>query len=192
MMKNANFKKSVKAQIVKKGIFFFLLSGLFTCFSSCKNDDDEFLIIDYYPVIYEIQVLNASGENLLDESTEGNILDKEIYIEAYGEKFDVSYGRPEESILPEAFRTRAYMPMWYGVFVSSYWYQYPELPDRDNRLYVGEFPGDASKEVKFKLYLDGHSYDVSYVNKKIKGMEVDRHYYLNGKEINSSTFTLTL
>ena len=176
-----------------KGILLLSCLGILGSFVSCNQDKEEdILIIDYYPVAYEILVVNSDGENLLDESTPGNILNTEMYIELSGERFDVHYGRSEDDIFPYPTTTRAYMPMWYGAFIFPYWYPYPDLPERDNRLYVGEFPGDAHGEVKFKLSLDGHSYEISYVNKKISGLDVERHYYLDGKEISSSSFTLTL
>ena len=158
---------------------------------SCSNDDD-FLILDYSPVEYEILVVNAAGDNLLDDSTPGNILGSEMYIELAGERYEVNYGRPDEPTFPYPSLTRAYIPVWYGAFISPYSYPYPHLPERGKRLYIGEFPGDATAEIKFKLYLDGHSYEISYHNKEINGLDVDRHYYLDGKEIPSSSFTLTL
>lgn len=176
----------------KNGILFLLTTGMCASMISCKNDNDDPLIIDYYPVVYEILIVNSTGDNLLEESTPGNILDTEMYMEIDGEKYDVNYGRPEEPTLPFPNLTRAYMPMWYGAFISPYWYPYPQYQERGNRLYIGEFPGDASGEIMFKLYLDGHSYEISYINKKISGLDIDRHYYLDGKEIESSSFTLTL
>ena len=175
----------------KNGILFLIIIGLCTGFISCKHNDD-ILIIDYSPVIYEILVVNSAGDNLLEESTPGNILDTEMYIELAGERYDVNYGLPDEPIFPYPAMTRAYMPAWYGAYIAPYFYPYPGLPERGNRLYVAEFPGDASSEIMFELHLDGHSYEISYKNKKISGLDIDRHYYLNGKEIESSSFTITL
>ena len=174
-------------RVLKKSLFLTLMAFLISLVSCTKEEMD----IDYYPVIFEILVVNSSGENLLEPTTKGNILESEMYIELAGERFDVVYGRPnEEQEYPNI--TRAYRPFWFGAFIAPYWYPYSDLPERDNRLYVGEFPGDYRGEVKFKLYLDGHSYEISYNNKKINGLDVDRHFYLDGKEIDSASFTLTL
>lgn len=177
-------------KLKKERIIFGLIAGICISLISCKHDED--LIIDYYPVEYEILVVNSEGDNLLEESTPGNILDTEMYIELAGERYDVNYGRPAEEGFPYPALTRFYMPMWYGAFIAPYWYPYPDVPERENRLYVGEFPGDASGEIMFKLYLDGKSFKISYKNKKISGLDVDRHYYLDGKEIKSSSITLIL
>ena len=175
---------------MKRELFSLVIIGIFSGLISCKSEDDD-MIIDYSPVDFAITVVNSAGDNLLEESTKGNILDTEMYIELCGEIYDVSYGRPEP-IFPYPSLTRAYFPAWYGAFIAPYFYEYPDLPPSDNRLFVGEFEGDARGEVKFTLYLDGHSYEISYKNKKISGLNIDRHYYLNGKEIPSSAFTLTL
>ena len=174
-----------------KNFIFFLIVGLALGLNSCKHDDD-IIAIDYTPIEYEVLVVNSVGDNLLEESTPGNILEKEMYIELAGERYDVNYGRPDEPEFPYPPLTRVYMPMWYGAFIAPYWYPYPELPERDNRLYVGEFPGDARSEITFILYLDGHSYEISYVNKKINGLDIDRHFYLDGKEIEGPNVTIVL
>lgn len=180
--------------IYKRGLFSLLTFGIFSLFMSCKHDEEDWddVIIDYSPVVFEILVVDSSGENLLEESTAGNILGSEMYIELSGEKYDVEYGRPMDPVFPYPNLTRAYMPEWYGAFIAPYWYPYPELPERTNRLYIGEFPGNASKEIKFLLFLDGNSYEISFINKKINGLDIDRHYYLDGQEIPSSSFTITL
>lgn len=177
---------------IKKKFSLFLLAITISCgMISCKGEHED-LIIDYYPVEFEILVVNTDGENLLDESTPMNILDSEMYVELAGEKYEVQYGRPEDPFFPHPALTRAYMPSWYGAFIAPYWYHYPDLPERGNRLYIGEFPGDIKGEVKFELNLDGHSYNISYINKKFSGLNVEREFYLDGKKIPSSSFTLTL
>ena len=177
--------------IKKKFSLILLTAGITVILNSCKHDDD-IIAIDYTPIEYEILVVNSVGDNLLEESTPGNILNTEMYIVLAGERYDVNYGRPDEPEFPYPPLTRAYMPMWYGAFIAPYWYPYPELPERDNRLYVGEFPGDARSEVTFELYLDGHSYEISYINKKINGLDIDRHFYLDGKEIEGPNITIVL
>ena len=176
----------------KKVRLFLSITSIWCGMLSCKHDEPNDIIIDYYPVDFEILVVNTGGENLLDESTSNNILDSEMYIELAGEKYEVHYGRPEDPFFPYPPLTRAYMPSWYGAFIAPYWYFYPDLVERGNRLYIGEFPGNIKEEVKFKLYLDGNSFEISYFNKKISGLDVERYFYLDGKEIDSSSFTLTL
>ena len=173
------------------GIYIALIALCFYYFVSCKEDPGND-IIDYYPVEFEIQVLDSESKNVLEPSTKDNILDKELYIIIGDEKFNVNYGRPDEPYFPYPNLTRAYMPSWYGAFIAPYWYQYPDMPDRANRLYIGEFPGDFLGRIDFILVLDSHTYHIGYENKKINGLSVDRHFYLDGKELESNIFTIRL
>lgn len=177
-------------EIKKKGFLFILITVICYGLTSCKNDEN--LIIDYSPVIYDILVVDSNGNNLLENSTPGNILDTEMFIEMNGERYDVIYGHPYEPEGPFPSKTRASLPRWFKPFIASYWYPYPVLPEIGNRLYIGEFPGDARGEIKFVLHLGEKSYEISYKNKKIKGFDIDRRYYLDGKKIKSSSITLIL
>lgn len=176
---------------MKRLIFFVTLMGIFFNFLSCKGSEEE-IIIDYYPVDFEITVHNSQGENLLDPSIPDNILGKEMYILIGDQRYNVNYGRPEVPLFPDFSYTRAYLPSWYGPFIAPYWYQYPDLPDRDNRLYIGEFEGGTVGKITFELVLDNQHYSIGYENKKIKGLNVDRHFYLDGKEIDSNLIKLIL
>ncbi|MCH5241975.1 MAG: hypothetical protein J1F67_06080 [Muribaculaceae bacterium] len=159
-------------------------------FTSCNDNDD--VIWDYSPVIFEVLVENSQDENLLDENTAGNILGTEMYVIFENEKFDVTYGWPDDPYFPYPYSSRAYMPSWWGAFIAPYFYDYSDLHTRGNRLYIGEFFGDSYGETKFELYLDGHRYEISYTNKIPKPGKVDRHFFLDGKEIPSSNITLIL
>lgn len=175
---------------------FFVLSILIpsVIFSSCKDDNESDMIWDYYPVVFEIRVENNKKENLLDENVVGNILDTEMYMIFQGERYEVNKGWPEGSFFPFP-STKVYMPVWYGAFIAPYFFdnsQFEEVPERGNRLYIGEFFGDSTGETSLELYLNGKSFWVSYINKIVKPGQVDRHFYLNDQEIPSSTFTLTL
>ena len=168
-----------------------ILAGFTSC-NSDTDDDDDFWDVDYYPVIFEIEVLNDEGENVLDASTPGNILDKEMYVLLADEKYDVHYGRPSEPYFPYPHLTRVYMPSWWGAFISPYWYIHPDLPERGNNIYIGEFPGDYNGEVTFQLVLDNSTYSFTYKNKVVGHLQVERHFYLDGEEMPSSSFTIVL
>ena len=205
---------------MKKSFLFiaglFLLMGVWSCSSesideptpeknkqeqdeekSGKNEGkedpfDDGYCIDYAPVIFEVLVLNSNGENVLETGTPGNVLDKEMYLLLEGERYDLTTGRPEDSFFPHPVLTRDYMPMWYGAFISPYWYQDSDLPDRDNRLFIGEFPGDIKGTVAVELFVGNNHFTLSYTNEVIEKLEVERHYYLDGKEIESGIITLVL
>ena len=188
-----------------------LLMGIWSCSSDSKDepnlenkkqetpkqdgedgDDDGGYCVDYYPVCFELLVLNSKGENLLEPSTSENILDSEMYMLFGDERYEVNYGRPENSYFPGPSYTRVYLPMWYGAFIAPYWYQYPDLPDRDNRLHIGEFEGGIRGKVMFELVLNNHHYIIGYENKKIEGLDIDRHFYLDDNEIDSGIITIVL
>lgn len=171
----------------------FAIFMLSSCLYSCKESEED-MIWDYSPVDFEILVENSKGENLLDENVADNILNTKMYIIFQDERYEVYKGWPEGSIFPYR-STRVYMPIWYGAFIAPYFFDYShweDVPERGNRLYVGEFFGDSNGETSFQLHLDGHEYKVAYTNKIVKPGKVDRHFFLNDKEIPSSSFEIIL
>ena len=152
------------------------------------NDDGEW-IYDLTPITFEVEILNQDGENLLEESTPGNILGSEMFLIYNGERYEIINGYIDTPYFPYPNGTRFYMPSWYGGFIAPYWYPSKDLPERENSLHIGEFEG-GTDGVSFDLSLNGHSYIVSYTNKVSfhKGqIDAERHYYLDGVEVCSDT-----
>ena len=143
------------------------------------------MIWDYTPVTFEIYVHNLAGRNLLEPSTEGNILEKDIYIKYKGEIINASYGWPENQLYKNP-DTRAIMPFWYGIFIAPAFNSYG--PDLGNHLCIGEFDGTANEE--FELIIHGNSYDFKFTNEINKDGSLKRDYYLNGHKISTSKLYL--
>ena len=160
---------------MKRIIELILLTSVCCMLSSC-NDEQERLIIDYTPVVLKVDVVNTQGDNLLDESYAGNILDKELTITYKGNTTQISRTAPE-ALMPQS---RALMPHWYGAFIMSgenYWTVKPVEP----AIFIGEFDGGLSGTVALTLQLGDKSFDLSY-KAKVNMLDVDRTFYIDGKK----------
>ena len=58
------------------GMLLLFLSA--TCFTACSDDEDEYLIWDFYPIILQIAVQDAQGNDLLNPETPGSIANSGI------------------------------------------------------------------------------------------------------------------
>lgn len=159
---------------MRKVFYYLSCLTLLAGFTSCK--EEEPLIWDYAPITYEIYVHNSEGRNLLDPSTEGNILDKDIFINYNGETLHASYGWPENPF--SLTHTRALPAFWYGIFIAPAFTQYG--PDLGNHICIGEFDGASDDE--FELVICGNSYDFKFVSEIGKDGSLTRTHYMNGYE----------
>lgn len=172
-------------------IFKVLTSLLVLFISACsKEDDDPGYIWEIYPIEFEIKVVNSNGENLLDPKNPDNILDTEMYVIFRDEKFDVRYGYPDGPFFP--YPTKALPVEWLGAFIAPYFEFYPGMPERENYLYIGQFYGDSNGKTQFKLYIDGQKFTIYFTNKITAPENIERHYFIDDKEIPGPYFTLTL
>lgn len=157
----------------------FLLTGC----DKDRSKENEPLMVDYAPVDFYVQVLNKNGNNLLNPETEENIREKEMTITINGITEEVALQKT--STYPY---TRAIMPYWYGAYITS---PSTDIYHNDYFIRIGEFSGDANGE-KVILSLDGTSHTLSFTNKIIEQLNIERHFYIDGKENNTAIFKIIL
>ena len=168
---------------MKRYLLYLLVSLTFISFASCSDKDDPDMIWDYVPVHYAFYFHNLEGRNLLDPSTEGNILDQEIYIIRNGERIDANYG------WPEPIHSRMILAEWYGVFIAPSFSHYG--PDMGNGIFIGEFDGSENED-GFELVVCGNSYEIKFESHIQKDGHVERQYYMNGFEMSDTYWYVRL
>ena len=164
--------------------------------TSCSHEDDpdEDRFFDFAGIYFEVNVINKAGENLLEPSTPGNILDKDIYIIFNGLKYEVTMGKPNEGYFPYPY-TRENVPIWYGAFIAPSFYYYPMVNDSTNKLWIGNFNGRSHGET-VDLFIENEKYVLSFTNvihDDYYPPDIDRHFYLNGRVVGDhGIFTITI
>lgn len=148
---------------------YFLLLLLPLLLAACSDEPGGDVIYDYVPVNFTVKVVNASGENLLDESVPGNIL---------GEDISVTY--KDKTYPMEVVNSgRYYLPYWYGVILLD-----------GESLKIGEFDGAARHE-ECILHIGARDIEI-YYDAKINGLDVKRKFYFDGKRCDGPDFILRL
>lgn len=135
--------------------------------SACGKDD---VIIDYAPVVISVKVQNEAGDNLLDPSVAGNILDRDISVTYEGNNY------PIESVDESG---RFWPGFWRGVILVN-----------GQVLEIGEFDGSSAHE-DCVLHIGTRDIPISY-DAKFNGMKVKRTYYFDGKQYKIPEFTRIL
>lgn len=161
---------------MRKICMMFALS-LSLVFAACgdKNEDDDFLIVDYYPVEFYISLENSKGVDLLNAENEGAV-DLDAITLYYNEKTYVL--NPESD--PQA--TRAYLPIFEGMKLQKV--------DGKYRIYVGEFEGCPSYDGdSFAISWGDGSLDYfSYTNEAVGKHDVDHNFFHNGQPVKSGDY----
>lgn len=154
------------------GIFLLLLCviGLTTCHD---KDEDDFLIWDFYPIILQISVQDAQGNDLLNPETEGNIAEqgiKAIY--------------KDEIYMKDSLksRTKAYLAVLEGLRTCK---------DKNGKYYLtfGEFNGDDTFDHEQVVidWNDGTKDTLSFSSeltwKSKREPVINREFFLNGEKI---------
>ena len=88
-------------------------------------------IMDWYPIRIYVKVSNAEGKNLLDSTTIGSFVGKEISAEWKGE----TYIADTVSLWEKQHMTRVYLPMMDGLMYVT--------KNGEQMLYFGELAGDG-------------------------------------------------
>jgi hypothetical protein len=130
------------------------------CIAGCDKLPVSDLIIDWYPVNFYIQVVDADGKDMLEPSN-GNTWLLGTTFEFMGKKDTV-----DQACLDNICHTRAYLPHFYGV---SLMYRDPIYSSHYSGLLLkfGEFDG-ADKYDDEKLTInwpDGTSNTITYSRK---------------------------
>lgn len=157
------------------------LLAVLLCLSAC--DDFE---TDYYPIVLEVVVSDAEGNDLLDSTVVGNLVDGAPITATYeGEEYTCrSYPWYWDN-----WDTRTYMPFFYGLmFRDKYQYNkdipstgYTE-PQKRGLLLFGEFSGEQKHDLtEVTLHWPDGTQDVIAFKNHRAGVS-HCTYYLNGKK----------
>lgn len=145
--------------------------------SNLDNKDlDEFLLIDYNPINFNVACVNGQGDDLLDKNTNGNIINNDIKIKYDGQWYPLSESpeSPHES--------RYYLPTWYNPYIGT-------VKDPDGVMKkvirIGEIDGSTNGTTVVTLSIGNRVFKLKATNKIKKATEVTRHYYLDGKKIDN-------
>ena len=146
-----------------------------TCFTACSDDEDEYLIWDFYPIILQIAVQDAQGNDLLNPETPGSIANSGIKAIYKG----VTYEK-DSVIIP----TKAYMAHFGGL----------QTVKAENGQYIltfGEFNGDDTFDHE-EVVIDWNDGTKDVINfsskltwKSKKEPVFNREFLLNGKKIDT-------
>lgn len=164
----------------------FLLSFCMIGFVACdtdnitlsgeEDDDKEWLIWDFSPIVLGVLVQDAQGVDLLNPDSEGSIAEQGIKAIYKGEVYE------KDSVLS---RTKAYMPYFAGLQVIKGY--------TNGRYYLtfGEFDGTHTfdKEEVVIDWNDGTKDTIHFSSKLTwkskKEPVINRAFYLNGEELDS-------
>lgn len=158
------------------GMLFLCLISLTACDNKDDNkDDDEMLIWDFAPIVLNLSVQDAQGNDLLNPETEGSIANQGIKAIYHGEIYE------KDSVVSQ---TKAYLAQFAGLQTSK---------SKDGKYYLtfGEFNGDDTfdnEQVEID-WNDGTKDEISFSSKLTwkskKEPVINRKFTLNGKEIDS-------
>lgn len=133
-------------------------------------------IMDWYPIRIYVKVSNAEGKNLLDSTTIGSFVGKEISAEWKGE----TYIADTVSLWEKQHMTRVYLPMMDGLMYVT--------KNGEPMLYFGELAGDGDYDDEpFTIHWPDGSTDVITVKNKAYLSSADRKFKLNGKVVAKDT-----
>lgn len=144
--------------------------------SSCDDDKNKGLLVDYAPIVFDVACVNSQGEDLLDVNTADNIINEEIKVQYAGQ----SYPLTENPLA--AHESRYYLAIWHGAFIRTI-----KTPDgvMTKTIYIGEIDGSETATTDLTLSIGTRNFKLTATNKIKKNLDAERHYYLDGVEIDN-------
>lgn len=166
----------------------FLFLGAMLVNTSCSSDDDDDLWVwDFYPITLNVEVVDESGNNLLDPANPANILSLPITLTHDGETTPIEMYEQKEATP----NSRAYLARWYGAYIIGA----PYISDGRYRIFIGEWDAFA-KDDSVKLNIDGKEYELSFTNsykaQKHGAYDFDRKYYIDGQANEYGNYKIVL
>lgn len=160
--------------------------------ASCNKDEsDDIIIWDIAPVEFNIEVVNALGEDLVNPAHPHSLAKQPITIEMDGTTYKLrSYDEASEEIrkrsAAQSSHSRYYLAVLYG-----FTYRKPYEVNGPWILSFGEFAGEKNADRSIKLHWPNGKTDVlRYTNSfgwEGRGdnlrPKIERHFYLNGKRV---------
>lgn len=150
--------------------------------SGCLELGNEDYIVDWAPVSLYIYVTNEAGESIVEPEMPG------LTLTYRGETFEVL---PPEWETEFYGKTRAYMPMMYGLVFQKGSY-YSKEKDAPNRLMFGELDGGHALDEDIVLtWPDGSTNTIHYHcgNHNERKLKRTIRWELDGKKHYSNEFT---
>ena len=133
-------------------------------------------IMDWYPIRIYVKVSNAEGRNLLDSTTIGSFVGKEISVEWKGE----TYIADTVSLWEKQHMTREYLPMMDGLMYV--------IKNGEQMLYFGELAGDGDYDDEpLTIHWPDGTTDVITIKNKVYLSSASRKYKLNGEVVAKDT-----
>lgn len=171
-----------------------LVALLSVSLPACDCGCDDEIIIDYYPVVFRINVVDAEGNDLL---ANGAIDVDQVTIKVGGEEFGVyPFGAKEldansrYDLKPrKAPSLRAYKPHFYGAYVEK------DSTTSRHCISIGEFDGaeDYNPLRVSIIWPDGKEDRIEYfrkVKRPCAGIDIESKVKLNGSEIPRGSITI--
>lgn len=150
--------------------------------TACSEDNGEDRIWDFAPINLRVSVEDASGNDLLNPNTPGSLAEQSIQVIVREKTYE------KDAEAQDVLSSRAYLAVFTGmqtrVSESGKYY-----------LEIGEFFGNqnVSNETAVIVWNDGTRDTLSFSNRlSWDGDEpdIDRHFFLNGKENSDAHFTI--
>lgn len=172
---------------MKKLLSLLLFPLLLLSLSACGDDE---MIYDFNPVELHISVVDEQGNSLLCENVENSIVGSPIIFTEGSDCYPVDWesGKMLSRYYLPHFHGALYMPTikWTGTqwVVSDEW-----------EISFGELDGSESFDRTLKVVLLGQDFELRVTNNvkwKRNKPKIKRHYYLNGKELEDSHYTLVV
>lgn len=145
-------------------------AALLPFLTACSDDDD--LIIDYYPVNFYFEIVDASGNDLLNPDTEG-CFGENFAFEYKGEVYECDWqapSMPESRMLPARFN---------GLF-----YDYSDHHLKGtHRMVFGELYGGDNYDIDMAfIEPDGTKHSMHYY-RRVKKLDVKEKLTFDGKTV---------
>lgn len=142
---------------LKKALLAALTAALLPFVAACSDEDD--LIIDYAPINFYFEIVDASGNDLLNPDSEG-CFGENFTLEYEGQSYDCVWEAPA---MPES-------RMW-PAFFNGLFYDYSgHYLKGTHRLVFGDFYG-------------GDNYDIDMAFIEPDGTKHSMHYYRRVKKL---------
>ena len=166
--------------------------------SSCDDDKNKGLLVDYAPIVFDVACVNSQGEDLLDVNTADNIINiRYMYLRDHeapsyrafsyfiNEEIKVQYAGQSYPLTENplaAHESRYYLAIWHGAFIRTI-----KTPDgvMTKTIYIGEIDGSETATTDLTLSIGTRNFKLTATNKIKKNLDAERHYYLDGVEIDN-------
>ncbi len=184
--------KSIKRSLLVKSFAIIMSFTIWTIVAtSCDSDaPDPDVIWDIAPVFVKVDILNDSGQSLLDPTVDGNIVGESMTLQRGKEKYEVNWN-------PEQKSTRALLVKFEGLNYREI-YKWNESegkfePTGNYRIVIGGFYGDRNYREEMMLTYAGKTYEIIVENNfrwNKKKPCITTTLYLNGERIDDKEIVI--